>query len=325
MNRISRRTVLGTALGSFLCAAPALAQGSWPTRPIRIVVPSAAGGYDVYVRMIAPMLAEQLGQPVVVDNRPGANGNIGMAEVGKSTPDGHTLLFVATGALTVNPNVFKTMPLDTVADLEQIAIPVTVPMIWVTHPESRFKSLKDIVEIARAEPGKIDYANPGSGSLNHLLVEAFKQRHGLDIVPIPFNGTPPAQNEVAAGRIPFMVDSVGAGWALITSNRVRPLAVTTRERAKVLPDVPTVMELGLDEREYIGWYGFLAPKGTPADAIARINAAINKAIADPKITERVIQLGAQPQQSTPEDLRKVMITDRNVWEKVARNAGLEPN
>jgi tripartite-type tricarboxylate transporter receptor subunit TctC len=326
MNVLVRGIALAAAgIVSMLAATQSVtAEEPWPSRPIRIVVPSAAGGYDVYARLMAPKLSERLGQPVFIENRAGVNGNIGMSEVQRSIPDGHTLLFAASGALTINASVFRSMPLDTVEDLTPIARPVTVPMIWVTHPGSRFHRLQDVIDQARANPGKVDYANPGTGSLNHLLIEAFKQRHKLDMVPIPFNGTPAAQNEVVAGRIPLMIDSLGAGMGHIEGNRVRVLAVTTRERATALPNVASVIEQGLEEREYVGWYAFLAPKGTPPHVIARLNAAVNEIIADAEISGRVLKLGAQPRRSTPEELRATMITERDIWRKVAHTAGLEP-
>jgi tripartite-type tricarboxylate transporter receptor subunit TctC len=324
MLALSRRAALLAGLGTLLCAAPAVAQEPWPSRPIRIVVPSAAGGYDTYARIMAPKLSEKLGQPVYVENRTGANGNIGMSEVARGAADGHTLLFVASGALTINASVFKNMPVDTVADLAQIARPVTVPMVWVTNNESPFKSLADVIAAARAQPGKIDYANPGNGSLNHLLVEAFKQRHKLEMQPITFNGTPPAQNEVIAGRIPLMVDSIGAAWGHLDSKRLRPLAVTTKARAAALPDVPSVVEQGLEEREYLGWYAFLAPKDTPQAVIDKFNAAVNEVIMDPDVSGRVLKLGAQPHRSTPQEVRAQMIAERDNWAKVARAAGIEP-
>ncbi len=273
MPGVSRRLFL--AAGFVLsCGASASGQDAWPSRPIRIVVPSAAGGYDTYARIMAPKLSERLGQSVYIENRAGANGNIGMYEVARSS-DGHTFLFVPNGALTINSSVFKNMPLDTVKDLAPIARAVKVPMIWITHPDGRFKSLRDVIAQAGAEPGKIDYANPGNGSINHLLMEAFKQRHNLNMVSVPFNGTPPAQNEVIAGRIPLMVDSLGAAMGHLESQRVKALAVTTRDRAATIPDIPTTIELGLEDREYVGWYAFLGPRATAPAVVQKFNTAVN--------------------------------------------------
>lgn len=324
MPGLSRRAFVTAcfALGS---AASASSQDVWPSRPIRVVVPSAAGGYDTYARTMAPRLSERLGQSVYIENRAGANGNIGMSEVAHSG-DGHTFLFVPNGALTINSSVFKNMPLDTIKDLAPIARAVVVPMIWTTYADGRFKSLSDVIAVARAEPGKIDidYANPGTGSVNHLVMEAFKQRHNLDMVSVPFIGTPAAQNEVIAGRIPLMVDSLGAAMGHLESKLIRALAVTTRDRAAALPDVPTAIELGLEDREYVGWYAFLGPKDTPPAVVQKFNAAVNAVLADQEVAARIVKLGAQPVQSTPDELRVAMTAERDIWGRVAQQAGLQP-
>jgi tripartite-type tricarboxylate transporter receptor subunit TctC len=273
---------------------------------------------------MAPKLGEKLGQPVYVENKPGANGIIGMSEVQRAAPDGYTIMFAHSGALTINASIVKNMPLDTLTDLTPIGKPVTVPMVWVANPDSRFRDLKDVITYARAEPGKIDYANPSNGSLPHLIFEAFKQRHKLDIVAIPFNGTPAAQQEVVAGRIPLMVDSLGAAWGHIDGKRTRVLAVTQKERAAALPDVPTTFELGLEDREYTGWYGMLAPKDLPPAITAKLVAAINATMADPDTAARIMKLGAQPQRSDPDDLRSIMTHEREMLGKIVRAAGLEP-
>ena len=322
MTKLSRRALLA-GIGSMPWVASAAAQ-EWPARSIRILVPSAPGGYDTYARIMAPKLSEKLGQPVYVENKPGANGIIGMSEVQRAAPDGYTIMFAHSGALTINASIVKNMPLDTLVDLSPLGVPVTVPMIWVANPDSRFKELKDIVTVARAEPGKIDYANPSNGSLPHLIFEAFKQRHGLNIVSIPFNGTPAAQQEVVAGRIPLMVDSLGAGWGHIEGKRTRVLAVTQKQRAAALPDVPTTFELGLEDREFTGWYGMLAPKNLPPAIGAKLVAAINATMADADTMARIAKLGAQTQRSGPEELRTLMVAERDMLGKIARGAGLEP-
>ena len=317
-----RRAALLGAAAALVAARPLFAQDQ-PGRPIRVVVPSAPGAFDAYARIMAPRLSELLGAPVVVDNRPGANGNIGMAEVQRAAPDGLTLLFAAIGSLSINVSVFRSMPLDPVEDLLPVALPVTSPMVWVAAPDGPLRGLADVVSAARAAPGRLSYALPGSGTVNHQIVEAFKLRHGLDMPAVPYRGTAAAQLDVIAGTVPLMVDSLGAGMGHIAAGRLRPLAVTVAERSPRLPDVPTAIELGLEDRDYLAWYAFMAPKGTPDVAVARFNAAINTAATEPALAERIRGLGADTRAMTPAAQGAFMRAEREKWAAVARAARVE--
>ncbi|MBC7781497.1 MAG: tripartite tricarboxylate transporter substrate binding protein [Proteobacteria bacterium] len=294
------------------------AQPSFPQRTIRIVTHASPGTWDIYARVITPRLAEALGQPVIIENRVGANGNIAMLDVARAQPDGHTLLYAATGALTINTAVFEPMPLDPLKELDAVAIAATVPMIWVASPKSSVRSLVDYVKLARGAPGKVDFALAANGSLNHLIFEGLRQLQNLEIVTITYKSTPPAQQDVIAGNVPVMVDSLGAAMGHIRAGTVVPLAVTTRLRADSLPSVPTVIELGLDNREYTGWYGFLAPRGTPRDVVQRLNAEINRAMALPEPQEKIRALGAQPAAMTPDQFQKFMLDERSKWGAIAK-------
>jgi tripartite-type tricarboxylate transporter receptor subunit TctC len=315
-----RRVILGAAGG--MLAAPALRAQSWPTRPVRIVVPSVTGGFDIYARMMAPRLSELWGQPVVVDNRAGANGNIGMSEVQRST-DGHTLLFAAVGSLSINISVFRAMPLDPIEDLAPVALSVTSPMIWVANPQSRIHALADIITEARARPGELNYALPSSGTINHLIVEAFKQKHSLDMPAVPYRGTAPAQLDVVSGQVPLMVDSLGAGWGHISSGRMRALALTSRERSPRIPELATAIELGLEDREYVAWYAYMAPKATPPEIVARMNASINQVASGPEIRERLSTMGSASAAMTPEAQLAFMRAERALWGSIARAGNIE--
>jgi tripartite-type tricarboxylate transporter receptor subunit TctC len=317
---LRRRLLLGTSLA--LPAFHAHAQG-WPNRPIRIVVPSVTGGFDNYARMKTPRLSELLGQTVVVENKPGANGNIGMQEVQRATPDGHTILFAAVGSLSINISIYRGMPLDPIDDLAAVACPVTSPMVWVANPDSGMRSLHDLVARARAEPGKLDYALPSAGTINHLIVEGFKQRHNLDMPAVPYRGTAPAQLDVVAGRVPVMVDSLGAGWGHISGGRLRPLALTSRERSPRAPEVPTAIELGLDQTEYVAWYAYMAPKATPPEIIARLNAALNQVAMEDAYASRLREMGAGTQAMTPAAQLAFMQAERQKWGDIARAAKVE--
>ena len=317
--RIPRRSAFG-----LVCALPALAQTrAWPSRPIRCIVPSAAGGYDTYARFMAPRLSELLGQPVVVDNKPGANGNIGMQDLQRSPPDGHTIMFAHIGALTINTAIYPAMPLDPVADLTPVAVAVTSPLVWVVNPATPFRTLPELVARVRAEPGQWRYALPSSGSVNHLIVEDFKHRHRLDMPAVPYRGTPQAQTDVVSGQVPVMVDSLGAGYGHIAGGRFRALAVTSRARSPRLPDVPSVMELGLDPREFVAWYAFMAPKETPAELVTRLNAVVNQVLDEPATIGRLRDLGAAPRRSSAAESLAFMREEQRGFAAIARAANIQ--
>ena len=320
---VPRRTALGTALGLAL-ALPAAAQTRpWPNRPIRCIVPSAAGGYDTYARIMAPRLSEVLGQPVLIDNRPGANGTIGMQEVQRSPADGHSILFGHVGAITISTSIYRSMPLDPVEDLAPVAVAVTSPLAWVVNPATPFRGMEELVERVKAEPDRWRYALPSSGSINHLVVEDFKRRHGLDLPAVPYRGTPQAQMDVVAGQVPIMLDSLGAGYGHIASGRVRALAVTARERSERLPETPTMLELGLDRREWVAWYAFMAPRATPPEIIRTLNEAVNQVLAEPATAERLRDLGAAPRQATPAETLAFLRSEQAAFGAIARAGHIE--
>ena len=317
--RLPRRSALG-----LLAAFPAAAQSRpWPSRAIRCVVPSAPGGYDTYARIMAPRLSELLGQPVVVDNRPGANGTIGMQEVQRSPADGHTFMLAHVGAITINTSVYRNMPLDPVEDLASVAVAVASPLVWVANPATPFRAMPELVARVRAEPGQWRYALPSSGSINHLVVEDFKLRHKLDLPAVPYRGTPQAQTDVVAGQVPIMLDSLGAGYGHIAGGRVRALAVTSRERSERLPDTPTMLELGLDARDYVAWYAFMAPKGTPVEVIQRFNQAVNRVLGETATAGRLRELGAAPRHTTPAEALAFLRAERAGFGAIARAGKIE--
>jgi tripartite-type tricarboxylate transporter receptor subunit TctC len=273
--------------------------------------------------MMAPKISEILGQPFIIENKPGANGNIGMQEVQRSSPDGHTILFAAVGSLTINGSVYNNMPFDPVEELAAVACPVISPMVWNVFPGSGINSMADLVARAKADPGKMDYALPSAGTINHLIVEAFKMRHGLDIPAVPYRGTPPAQMDVMAGRVPVMVDSLGASWNHINDGRLRPIAVTSAERSPRAPSVPTVMELGLEDRPFVAWYGFLVPKMVDRGIVNALNSAVNNVVAAEDFKDRLRDLGATSQTMTPDQCLEFMRSERKKWGDIARSARIE--
>ena len=323
--RLTRRAVLGglIATSPVLAAAPAIAQKSapgsdWPNRRLRLLVPSAAGGYEVYARILAPRLAELLGQPVVVDNKPGANGIIGMQEVQRSAPDGYTFMFAHVGAISIGISIYPNMPLDPVDDLASISVAVTSPLVWVVTPSLPFKSMPEFIAKAQAEPGQWRYGLPASGSIPHLVAEDTKIRHKLDMPAVPYRSTPQSLMAVISGEVPITVDSLGASAGHIAGGKLRALAITSRERSPRLPDVPTMMELGLDRREWVAWYAFMAPKGTPDEIVQRLNGAINQALGEEAIATRIRELGASPRITTPAETLAFITAERADFGAIAK-------
>ena len=314
--RLPRRAALG-----LFGAAPAIAQPKpWPSRPLRCLVPSAAGGYEVYARILAPRLSELLGQPVVVDNKPGANGTIGMQEVQRSPADGYTFMFAHVGAISISTAVYPNMPLDPVQDFAPIAVAVTSPLVWTANPEAPFRTMPALVEAVRRSPGEYRYGLPASGSIPHLVAEEFKYRHRLDLPAVPYRSTPQSLLAVISGEVPVTVDSLGASFPHIASGRLRALGVTAAARLDRLPDVPTVLETGLDTREWLAWYAFMAPKETPPEAIARLNGAINQALQEAPIMTRIRELGASPRLTTPAETLAFIRAEQTEFAGIVRDA-----
>lgn len=299
-------------------AQGAFAQAAYPTKPIRILTPIAPGGYEWIVRLLAPKLTASLGQPIVVENRVGANGNIAMDLVAKAPADGHTLLFASTGALTINSSIYERMPMDPLKDLDPVALAGTTAMLWVANPGGSIRTLNDFVQQAKAAPGKLNLSMGASGSLNHLVFEGLRQRHNLDVTVVPHKTAPEAQLAVVSGMLPIMVDAVSTGSAQVKSGKLLPLAVTSATRVDTLPNVPTVKELGLDDREYLGWYAFMAPRGTPPQVIAQLNQAINEALKAPDVQEKMRGAGTEPTQQTVEAFRHFMADETKKWGGIAK-------
>jgi tripartite-type tricarboxylate transporter receptor subunit TctC len=323
--RLTRRAALGGLLATspVLATTPAFAQKSapgsdYPNRRLRLLVPSAAGGYEVYARILAPRLAELLGQPVVVDNKPGANGIIGMQEVQRSAPDGYTFMFAHVGAISIGISIYPNMPLDPVDDLASISVAVTSPLVWVVTPSLPFKTMPEFIAKAQAEPGQWRYGLPASGSIPHLVAEDIKIRHKLDMPAVPYRSTPQSLLAVINGEVPITVDSLGASAGHIVGGKLRALAITSRERSPRLPDVPTMMELGLDQREWVAWYAFMAPKGTPDEIVQKLNGAINQALQEEAIATRIRELGASPRITTPAETLAFITAERADFGAIAK-------
>jgi len=320
------RDVIGVLmLGTALLAPSAVHAQSYPNRPIKIIVPYAAGGaVDIVARTIGQPLAEALKQPVIVDNRPGASANIGMEMVAKATPDGYTLLMASNGIAT-NMALFPQLAFDGRRDFVPIAKIGYAPLVIVAPASSPAKSLKDLIAMAKAEPGKLTYASAGNGSSGHLAGELLKSTAKVDVLHVPYKGGAPAITDLLGERISFMPINPVEVMAHIRGGRLRALAVASDKRFPLLPDVPTVTEAGLAGYEASVWWGLVAPAKTPPEIVRQLNAETNKALANPAIANKLSELGVVVTPGTPDEFAAFMKSQTELWAGVVKAAGIKPD
>ena len=312
------------AIGFATMAAPVVAADQFPTRPIRIVVPYAPGGnVDISARIIAPSLAEALGQSVVVDNRPGAGGNLGASLVAKATPDGYTLLVGSSGPLSVNPVIFKNLPYDSLKDFAPISTVQAVPLVLLASPKSGYNSVADVIAAAKSRPGKVTMASAGAGTTNHFAIELFAQMAGVKVLHVPYKGSGPALSELLGGQVETMVDQLAASIGYVKDGRLKVLAVTTAQRASALPAVPTLDELGYKGFQASTLLGLLAPAGTPKPVVAKLNAALRKVMDNNAVAERFRGLGANPGASSPEEFSARIRDELMQWRALVKKLDLK--
>ena len=283
-----------TVLFATLIAAGASAQGAWPGKPIKLVVPFTAGsGTDIIARTIGDAMSKSLGQPVLIENKPGAGGTIGAAQVAKSDPDGYTLLVHSSGH-ALNPAIYPSLPYDTVKDLTGVTPLAALPNVLVVSPARGWKTVADVVAAAKAKPGQLNYASAGTGSATHMNAEKFKLRAGIDAQHVPFKGTPEALTDVIGGRNDWFFAPLSSALPLIKDGKLQALAVSTAQRSPALPDVPTTVEAGVPNSDYTFWVGLIAPAATPPAVVKRLHDEVLKALATPEVKERMVKLGAEP-------------------------------
>jgi len=296
---------------------------TYPTRPVRAIVAFAPGGVtDTFARLMAQKLGEHLGKQFYVENITGATGNIGTGQAAKATPDGYTLLF-AFSSHVVNPTLFDKVPYDPYKDFEPVTLAVTSTTVVTVHPSVPAKTIKDLVALVRANPGKYSYSSAGAGTQAHLAGEQFRLSLGLDLVHIPFNGGGPAIAAVVGGHTPIGFSSPAASIPQIKEGNVRALAITSKRRSQILPDVPTMAEAGYPEIEGDSWVGVLVPAGTPKDIISLLNHEVVKIIALPDMKARLGELGYDPVGSTPEEFAARIKVEIEMWRKVIRAAKIK--
>ncbi|HEX5093447.1 MAG TPA: tripartite tricarboxylate transporter substrate binding protein [Burkholderiales bacterium] len=303
------------------CAAAAQAQQTWPARPLRLVVGfTPGGGVDINARLLAPKLSEYLGQPVVVENRPGAGTNIANEFVAKSAPDGYTLL-INTSAVAINMSLYRNLPVDTLRDFAPVSVFSESPNVLVTSSGSAWHSVGELVAAARKAPGRLNYSSAGVGTTQHLAAELLKMRTGTYIVHIPYKGSAPSLTAVIAGEVDFTFANIPAIHGHVKAGRLRALALSAPQRAAELPDVPTMKEAGVSGVEVSVWYGVLAPAATPPEVVQKLAESIIRATRDPETRKRLIDQGATPVGSTPEEFSKMLRADVARWAEVVKISG----
>lgn len=321
--KITRRAlVAGAALLMSCTGALAQPADKYPDKPVRLVVPFPPGGpTDVFARVLSVGLAEQLGQQVIIDNKAGAGGNVGTELVAKARPDGYTLLFGTAATHGINVSIYSSLPYDPLKDFELVALTGLVPMVLLVPPDQP-RTLKELIAKLKAEPGKWSYASSGNGTTNHLAGELFKTRAGIDVVHVPYRGSGPALQDLMAGRLAFMFDSFGTSLEQIKAGKLHAVAIMADERSQVRPDVPTTAEAGL--ADFVGgtWNVVAAPAGTPREIVDRLNTAVNKALKDATVAERLSQLGIEAvTDSTPASTRAFVEAEIAKWREVVKLAG----
>ncbi|HKC42878.1 MAG TPA: tripartite tricarboxylate transporter substrate binding protein [Burkholderiales bacterium] len=322
------RKIFATLAAVALCvAAPAvLAQGAagYPTKPIRMIVPFTPGSAtDVMGRLVAERLTAAWGQPVVVDNKPGAGGTIGIRETARAEPDGYTIVVVSSGH-AVNHVLYKDLGYDTLKDFAGVALLGSLPSVLIVPPSLGVKTVKELVAAAKAKPGEFNYATAGVGSGAHVSIEKFNVATGIKAVHVPLKGTPPILTETMAGRVQYGYVPAVSGMGVIKEGKVTPLAVSTAKRIDALPDVPTIAEAGFPEAENTFWVAMLAPAKTPRDIVAKLNAEVNRALQAPDMKEKLAKLGTEPMQMTPEELDRFVASEYRDLGEVMVKAGLKP-
>jgi len=320
---IARRTLLAAAI---LAPAAARAQGWAPSRPIRFVVPFPPGGAtDVVARVLAERMSEKLGQPVTVENRTGAGGNVGVENVVRSAPDGHAILMGTTGTLTINPHLYTNAGFNPATDLVPVSMAFATEHVLIVHPSVAAQTAQEFLALARAQPGRLSYGSGGNGSSTHLVPELFKLVARVDMQHVPYRGSAPALNDTVAGNVQVMLDQLPSALPMIQAGRVRALAVTGPRRSRLLPELPTMAELGLAEATATSWGAVMASANTPAPVVERLNAAIREALADPAVQNRLASAGADAVASSPAELAATMRAETEKWGRVVREARITVN
>lgn len=326
MNKNLKTVLLAAGLG--LVQLTAWAQTTWPAKPIRIVVPFPAGGpTDITARVVGQAIGESLKTPVMVENKAGGHGFIGVGEAAKAPADGYTLMMASIGTMAINPRLHEKIPYDANKDFAPVSLVVTVPIVVVANPRVLpVGTLPELVEQLKANPGKINFASAGNGGSSHLVPEYFKYRTGTFMTHVPYKGSGPAISDVVAGQVQLMFDTLLTSTPFVKSGKLKMLGVTTAQRLPQYPDVPTVAEaLNMKDFEASSWYALYAPAGTPPDIVKRLSAEVDAALKQPTVAKRLTDLGAIPVGGPPEKLAAFQRAEQEKWGKVIQMAKVKPD
>lgn len=311
-----------TVLSLALCIAASASAQTYPVKPVHLIVPfPAGGGSDVIGRILAQKLTDRLGQQVVVDNRAGAGGSIGTEAAVRSAPDGYTVVLASTSEIAINPALYSKLNYDTVKDLAAVAMVASTPMVVIIHPSLPVKTMKDLTALARAQPGAINVASAGTGTITHLAGELYRSMVNVTWTHVPYKGAPPALTDLASGQVQVMFSSLPAAMAFIKTGRIKPIAVSGRTRAGALPDVPTVIESGVAGYDVEYWYGIFAPAATPRDVLARLGDEITATLKLPDTIASLANQGAAPGRLTPAQFADFVKTEVAKWGGVVKSSG----
>ncbi|MHA7598731.1 Bug family tripartite tricarboxylate transporter substrate binding protein [Alicycliphilus sp. T452] len=321
--KLARRTLLA---GMAVAAAGALPLGAaaqnYPAKPVTIIVPFSAGGTtDILARIVGQGLQTELGQPFVVDNRAGAGGNIGASLAAKAPADGYTLFMGTVGTHAINQALYKKLPFDPVKDFAPISRVATVPNLLVAHPSQPYKTVKELIAYAKANPGKVTFGSPGSGASPHVSGELFRTMTGTDLLHVPYKGSAPAMTDLLGGQISIMFDNMPSAIQHVRSGKLRPIAVTTAKRSPELPDVPTIAEAGVPGYEAMSWFGMFAPAATPKPVLDKLNAALVKVLNQPDVKKKIAEQGGDVVAETPAQFAAFIKAESAKWGKVVKESG----
>lgn len=320
------RTTRRAAIGAIALAAATLSLGAaaqaYPTKPITIVVPFSAGGTtDILARLVGQYLTTELGQPVVVDNKAGAGGNIGGALAAKAPADGYTLFMGTVGTHAINAALYKKMPFDHVKDFAPLSRVANVPNLLVAHPSQPFKTVPEMIAYAKANPGKINFGSPGNGASPHLSGELFKSMAKVELTHIPYKGSAPAVSDLLGNQIAIMFDNMPSVIPHVRSGKLRAIAISTAKRSPELPDVPTIAEAGVPGYEAVSWFGMFAPAATPKPVLDKLSTALSKVLANPEVQKKISAQGGETVNETPAQFAAFIRSETTKWGKVVKESG----
>jgi tripartite-type tricarboxylate transporter receptor subunit TctC len=317
-------STLAAALAAFALAAPPVSAQDYPTRTVTDIVASTpGGGTDIVSRIVDEQLSKQMGQPFIVENIAGAGSLTGTVVAAKATPDGYTLQTGLNASMAVNPSLFANLPYDPVADFEPVGMLAQFPFVLVVSNNFPAHSVKELIELAKAKPGEINYASAGNGTGQHLSMELFKLMTGINLTHVPYRGAAPAYSDVISGQVPVFFDNLASGLGQIKGGNVRALAVTSKQRSPQLPDVPTIEEAGVPDYTYYTWFGLWAPKGTPQPIINKLNAELKKALVEPAVKDRIVAAAGETMDMPLADIKPFLKNEIAKWADVVKRAKIQ--